>query len=368
MLVYFTSDLPRRVYSLLVCFHSPLMHWRSASSRVLSQNLLSLPDPSSSFHLHSYLTRMPHTINPKTYSHLRTSIYHPSPNPDTKMLFPLAYTPLALAGTGTKATVYTSLPTSLLPPTLHFLSLGGSAAHLPSILLPRVVAVKIPLSRSPSLRQEIQILLAIRRQSHLYKGSGNCLKLLGYDMGPEPGWLVMSTTPLCLNLSVLCSRLTGPMPKAMLWATITQLYSAFWFLHRICVPPVTHRDVGLSNFTISYSSRGLEPKITLIDFGTAREGQGQRDDVENFCYEIKELVLACGLENFEIGKERVERFMRIWGDVGGLEQLWLEMGGFAEEQCELLGEQEWDGVREVVEKAARVEGVLERAVRGLLLE
>jgi hypothetical protein len=158
----------------------------------------------------------------------------------------------------------------------------------------------------------------------------------------------MATAPMCCDLATLCSSLDGALPKPpLLWLIVTQLFDAFWFLHRVCVQSIAYGDVGLGNVIISYlpsssppatPSLASIPAITIMDFGTAyllhpphsRDSvKAQATDVDNLCYEIKELVLACG-EDGEVpegrgkegtGKERMSRFLSIWGDVACLEGL-----------------------------------------------
>ncbi|CAO2651871.1 Nn.00g001540.m01.CDS01 [Neocucurbitaria sp. VM-36] len=283
---------------------------------------------------------------------------------------PNGYTQLRHAGQGTHARVFTSLPNPTLTSAQTALDNGAQPDLITTALLSHVVAVKV--SYTGSLRSEVRILNAVQTQFTRHKGSKHCAQLLDYERtAASPRWLVMATTPICCNMRTFCEELPGPLPKAVLWLVVTQLYDAFWFLHREREPAIAHLDIGQSNFTIGYasadsssgggSSRSVgPPKITLVDFGSAAfvpeaENMGRmetrEDDVVNFCYEIFTLCLECcdgSGKPSGVGAEKMERFMRIWSDVTSLELLWAEFGGFAEEQLALVEEQEWQRVKDLL--------------------
>jgi hypothetical protein len=172
-----------------------------------------------------------------------------------------AYTLLREAGRGTHAKVYTSLPTRAINRARKVLRMGADKDIVTSTLLSRVVALKVSHLHTSSLSNEIRILLAIQQQASLHKGGKLCVQLLDYALSPSLGrsWFTMATTPMCCDLATLCSGLDGALPEPLLWLIITQLFDAFWFLHRVCVPPIAHGDVGLSNVIISYLPSSSPP-------------------------------------------------------------------------------------------------------------
>ncbi|KAF1849446.1 uncharacterized protein K460DRAFT_354291 [Cucurbitaria berberidis CBS 394.84] len=296
-------------------------------------------------------------------------------------MIPNGYTLLRRAGQGTQAKVYTCLPNPAITFARNALDDGDEVEHVGSALLSQVVAVKS--SYTGSLRAEIRILNAIRTQSSHHKGGMHCTQLLDYERpSASPNWFSMSTTPVCCDLHAFSEQLPGPLPKSVLWLVATQLYDAFWFLHRVCAPPIAHLDVGLSNFTISYPGADSigAPKITLLDFGAAvivpeAESLGQtrtrEDDVANFCYEIYTLCLECcdgSEEPSGIGAEKMRRFMRIWSDVTNLEQLRVEFGQFAEEQLALVEERDWQEVKDLVLQTVQRVDEQEGSIRDAVLK
>jgi hypothetical protein len=128
-----------------------------------------------------------------------------------------AYTLLREAGRGTHATVYTSLPTRALNRARKVLRKRADKHLATSILLSRVVALKVPLRRTDSPEREIGILLAIHQQVSLHKGGNLCSQLLEYSLSPSMGrgWFAMATTPMCCDLATLCYSLDGAFPEPL---------------------------------------------------------------------------------------------------------------------------------------------------------
>jgi hypothetical protein len=76
-------------------------------------------------------------------------------------------------------------------------------------LLTRVVVVEVPHKQEMNMKDEIRILFAIRQQTGSHEGGSHYVELVDY----APGWLVMSTQPVCCDMATLCERLEVPMPR-----------------------------------------------------------------------------------------------------------------------------------------------------------
>ncbi|KAI8943028.1 hypothetical protein NX059_001064 [Plenodomus lindquistii] len=250
---------------------------------------------------------------------------------------PEGYTLLRRVGQGSQAVVHFGVPTATIVAARHRITHGVARGVIRDALR-SVVAVKI--SRGVSLRREIETLNAIQDQSNKHKGAQRCAQILDWDRNARhPLWVVTSTTPM---------------------------FDAFWFLQRVCEPPIAHQDFGLYNVIVSLpdtTSTG-PPKLTLIDFGdadfipplnTKENADLTQYEVTSFGYDIalscKDIVGCPADELSFLAQEKLRRFMRIYGEVTNLEQLWAELGGFAEQQLEMVGKEDWVMIKTLLLRA-----------------
>ena len=175
---------------------------------------------------------------------------------------------------------------------------------------------------------ERDILLAIRKHSTADNGAQNIVQLLGYDLIPEPQWLMLSTLPACCTL---CD--SPPIPLQYACFVFLEVHAALKFLHRECDPPIAHGDLHSGNVLVGFADNG-RLKILLINFGEAEAGNDIDVSLRWDIWHLIVLVVDLYKKRGYIGQcEKLEELMRVESRAEdewcGLDRLWKEFGEVA---------------------------------------
>lgn len=342
-----------------------------------------------------------HIDQEESFAGKGSTVREESPEP------PSNYTILRCVSNSLIHYVYMCLPNSALEEARSALTMGTDEESVTEALLKRVVVWKENRTSSTNMTSEIRVLLEIRRQTSLHSGGEHCVQILDYDdketrvRKKEQEWLVMAASPVCCDLQTLYrfDRMAA-FPKALLWLIITELSDAFWFLQRVCDPPIAHREISKNGVLITFpheanenseSTTAKRPKITLTGFGhssmrkhTASKDKPWRKAAEDagmlaleIYYHVKKhygdiprrrgkaMMLGPSTLDLDAPKE-VENFLQVHGEVKSLEQLQKEIGNFAKEKLEEVGDEEWDELRNLVAEAAESKGSWKAIIKDVL--
>jgi len=187
---------------------------------------------------------------------------------------PPGYTTLRPAGEGSSGRVFLALPDPVVI-TARNQFRGGDEDGAVDFAVYRVVAVKISILVS-HFADERWILQSINRQAHLHPSSDKIVSLIQSAPGPEPGWMVLSTMPICCDLHSVANPTIEAPPIGLVWLVFQEVYYALDFLQNTCSPPISHGDLQSGNVLLGFHDPDTEtlPKVMLIDFGQGLEKRG----------------------------------------------------------------------------------------------
>lgn len=206
--------------------------------------------------------------------------------PDPSCTFPLAYTYLANAGSGTYGDVYFCVPSVAVLEARSELTVHTDINQVRKKLTNQLLAVKICHGPSiPNLVEEIKTLHSITATNHAahsatrnppIAGCNAFFELLdhGVCLSSDAHYLALPTLPLACTLETLYPRFS-PLPEVFTWLIYVRITTALTWLHDVCVPGIAHGDVHLGNILVGYpaldpGSGGRLPQVKMIDFGNAR--------------------------------------------------------------------------------------------------